>query len=807
MLIKCPKCNTHNPDKTKFCGECGTPLAPPEDIAVTETIETPKEELTTGSTFANKYRIIEELGKGGMGRVYKALDTEVNEKVAIKLLRSEISIDEKMIERFRNELKFARKIRHKNVCQMYDLNKDKDTYYITMEFVSGEDLKSLIKKMGRFSVDKTISIARQVCDGLEEAHKLEVVHRDLKPQNIMIDAEGNARIMDFGIARSLNEKSITGAGVMIGTPEYMSPEQVEGKEVDQRSDIYSLGVILYELVTGRVPFGGDTAFTIGVKHKSEIPEDPKKINIQIPENLSRLILKCLEKEKGKRYQNAADLLSELSKIEGTPYLEERFPQERKPETTRTGELGWRDSIAVLAFSDLSPQKDQEYFCDGMAEELINALTKVERLKVASKTSSFQFRDKSKDIEEIGKKLRVQTVLDGSVRKAGNRLRITVQLINVEDGYHIWSEKYDRDMEDIFAIQDEISLAIVDKLKVQLLREERAKLTKRYTESKEAYWLFLKGRYFWNRRFEGELNKAIEYFNQAIAKDPLYALAYSGIADCFSLIGLWGFHPPKEIYPKAKAAAKKALEIDISLSEAHNSLGFINAFYDWDWHAAECEFKNAIELNPKYATAHSWYSLYLAAMGRFDEAIDGQKRALELDPLSLVINAMMGLIFMLTGKYSDAVGQLQRTIEMDPNFLYAYLFLGQTYAVMEHKGAGEYYAQSIKAFRTAIDLSKGMTYALGHLGMSLSLAGQEDEATKILLQLEKVGKEKYVSPEQFFHLFHGLGEKDKALGYLEKMYEERTSFLTLYNVWAMTEDIRSTPTYKAIMKKMSLEKKM
>jgi len=804
MSNKCPKCDTYNPDTVKFCGECGTPLAPPEDIAVTETIEAPKEELTTGSTFANKYRIIEELGKGGMGQVYKALDTEVNEKVAIKLLKSEISTDEKTIERFRNELKFARKIRHKNVCQMYDLNKEKDTYYITMEYVSGEDLKSLIRKMGCLGVDKAVSIAKQVCDGLEEAHKLEVVHRDLKPQNIMIDAGGSARIMDFGIARSLSEISITGAGVMIGTPEYMSPEQVEGKEVDQRSDIYSLGVILYEMVTGRVPFEGDTAFTIGMKHKSEIPKDPQEINRLIPEDLSRLILKCMEKDKENRHKNTVDLLADLSKIESISSVGEGILQKKKPKTTKTGESGWRDSIAVLAFSDLSPQKDQEYFCDGMAEELINALTKVERLKVASRTSAFQFKDKSKDIEEIGKKLRVQAVLDGSVRKAGNRLRITVQLINVEDGYHIWSEKYDREMEDIFAIQDEISLAIVDKLKIKLLGEERAKLTKRYTESKEAYSLFLKGRYFWNRRDEGELNRAIEYFNQAIAKDPLYALAYSGIADCFSLIGLWGFHPPKEIYPKAKAAAKKALEIDESLSEAHNSLGFVNAFYDWDWHTAECEFKNAIELNPKYATAHSWYSLYLAAMGRLDESIDEQKRALELDPLSLIINAMMGTFFMFAGKYSDAVDQLQRTIEMDPNFLNAYIFLGQTYTVMEWKGLGNYYTKSIKAFEKAMSLSGGMTYVLGHLGMSYSLAGQKDDARKILHQLKKVGKEKYVSPEQFFHVFHGLSEQDKALGYLEKMYEERVSLLSLYNVWAMTENIRHTPTYKAIMKKMGLK---
>jgi tetratricopeptide (TPR) repeat protein len=301
-----------------------------------------------------------------------------------------------------------------------------------------------------------------------------------------------------------------------------------------------------------------------------------------------------------------------------------------------------------------------------------------------------------------------------------------------------------------------------------------------------------------------MNRAIEYFNQAIAKDPLYALAYAGIADCLNLIGLWGYLPPKEVFPKAKAAAEKALEIDESLSEAHNSLGFIHAFYDWDWQEAESEFKKAIKLNPKYATAHSWYSLYLTAMGRFDEAIEEQKLALDLDPLSLIINGMMGLIFMLTGKCSESVDQLQRATEMDPNFMMAYIFLGQTYTVMEWKGSGKYYADSIKALEKAASLSGDMNYVLGHQGMTYALAGQKDEAREILHRLEKLKEEKFVSSEPFFCVFHGLGEQDKALGYLEEMYEERTSFLALYKVWAMTENIRHTPTFEAIMKKMDLD---
>ena len=317
MVIKCPKCNTDNPDTQKFCGECATPLPSSEDIkvSITKTLETPKEELTSGSTFAGRYQIIEELGRGGMGRVYKATDTKIKEKVALKLIKPEIASDKNTIERFSNELKFARKIRHKNICQMFDLGEEQGAHYITMEYVSGQDLKGLIRQSGQLAIGTTISIAKQVCEGLAEAHRLGVVHRDLKPSNIMIDKEGSARIMDFGIARSLKAKGITGTDVMIGTPKYMSPEQVEGKEADQRSDIYSLGIILYEMVTGRVPFEGDTPFTIGVKHKSEIPKDPKELNVQIPDNLSHLILKCMEKEKDNRYQSAGEARSELENIE------------------------------------------------------------------------------------------------------------------------------------------------------------------------------------------------------------------------------------------------------------------------------------------------------------------------------------------------------------------------------------------------------------------------------------------------------------------------------------------------------------
>jgi len=592
-----------------------------------------------------------------MGRVYRVEDTKLKQEIALKLIKPEIAKDKKTIERFRNELKLAREIAHRNVCRMYDLNEEKSAHYITMEYVRGEDLRSSIRRFGHLPIEKSIFIAKQICEGLAEAHRLGVVHRDLKSNNIMIDKDGNVRIMDFGIARSLEAKGITGAGVMIGTPEYMSPEQVEGKEVNQRSDIYSLGVILYEMVTGRVPFEGDSPLSIAVKHKTESPPDPKDLNTQIPDDLSGLILRCLEKDKEIRYQSAGEVRSELENIEKGIPTTERIVSKRKQITSKeiTVTFGMRrlpvpalvfmiliitvlilwhpwsqketipalagkSSIAVLPFEDLSPQKNQGFLCEGFTESLINALTKVEDLRVPARTSSFSFEGKEQDIHEIGEKLNVKTVLRGSLQKSENRLRITAQLIDVVDESILWSEQYNRELEDVFKIQDEISLAIVDKLKGELLREERSKLTKRYTESIEAYNLYLKGRFFWNQRTIDGFKKGIEYFEQSIKKDPSYALAYSGLADCYNMLGEYDYLPPKEAYPKAKEAAQKALSIDSTLAQAHTSLAYVLLAYELDLNGAKKKYERAIQLNPNYGSAHQWYANCLSVLGRHDEAI-------------------------------------------------------------------------------------------------------------------------------------------------------------------------------------------
>jgi len=835
--MKCPNCHFDNPETQRFCGECGTQLSSLKDIhpEVTETLQTAIKELTTGSTFAGRYQVIEELGRGGMGRVYKVQDTDIKEKVALKLLRPEITLDKETVERFSNELKLARRISHRNVCRMFDLGRAEGTTFITMEFVPGEDLKSFIHRSKQLNIGTAISIAKQVCEGLEEAHRLGVIHRDLKPGNIMIDKDGDAKIMDFGIARSLSGRGITGAGVLIGTPEYMSPEQVEGKETDPRSDIYSLGVILYEMVTGQVPFEGDTPFTIGVKHKSEIPKDPAALNPAVPADLSAVILKCLEKDMEKRFSGAEDVLAELIKIEKGMPISERVLAKRKPFTSKEITVTFRfkklvapaliflvvviagvivrqrlprraalsrppglHSIAVLPFLDLSPEKGHEYLCEGIPETLINALKNIEGLWVPARASAFSFKGKEYNLSDIGLKLNVETVLEGSVLVIGDNLRLTPRLSNVKNGSQIWSDIYNKKLTDLFAIQDEIAQEIVKALKIELLGEKEAKIVKRYTENPEAYNFYLKGRYYWNKRTEEEVKKGIESFQQAIEKDPSYAAAYAGLADCYNVFGFYGVQPPKEAFPKAKAAALKALEIDQTLAEAHTSLAYTKLYYDWDWSGAEREFRLSLQLNASYPTTPHWYAEYFAAMGRLDEAVAEKKKASQLDPLSMIINTTIGWMDYFAHRYDQAIEQIKKALEIDPDFVPAHYWLGQACLL---KGS---FPEAILEFQKAMNLSKGSAYTVAGLAHAYAVSGQIAEAQNLLDRLIELSKTKYVSAYDVAEIYASLGKQDLALDWLEKAYEERSRALVFLKVEPKVDGLRTKPRFREIIKKMGLE---
>lgn len=818
------------------------------------------------------YRIIAPLRAGGMGEVYLAEDQRLCRKVAIKFLSPGSIADVRARKRLIREAQATAKLDHPNICAIYEVGEEADRSFIIMQYVEGETLADKILRQP-LELSEALDVAAQAADALAEAHSRGIIHRDIKPQNIMITPRGQVKILDFGLAKAVQgrssagsepttESQLTMAGVLAGTVPYMSPEQVQGKPVDARSDVFSLGVVLYEMLTGKQPFAAEnTATTISAILTRE-PLPLARYVGEVPAELERIVTKALRKDMEERYQTAKDFQIDLESLKREAKFESKtkrstraslndkktfesgesqatvqanrqpaIPQGDLPATqiiSRKGHLlrwlvrhkpalagvavillafvGGRvyfighskaiESIAVLPFVNVSGNPNAEYLSDGITESLINSLSELPHLKVMSRTSVFRYKGRETDAQAAGSELKVQAVLMGRVVQHGDELSISIELVDTRDNSHLWGEHYNRKLSDILVVQGEISQKISAKLRLKLEGEEEKLLTKRHTENTEAYQLYLMGRYYWNKRTPESLKKGIEYFQQAIDLDPKYALAYAGLADSYSLLGDYGALPPREVYPKAEAAAARALRIDDQLAEAHTSLAHARLF-EWDWSGAEREYKRAIELKPNYATAHQWYANSLIAVGRFTEALTETKRAMEIDPLSLIINEVAGRHLYLAGQYEEAIEQQHQTLELDSNFIPAHAALGMAYVQKAM------YEQAIAEFQKAIDLSGGNPDYIAELGHAYAASGERIKAQKVLDELKVLSKRRYVSPYSIARVCASLGEKDQAFAWLRKAYAEGNSELIFVKVEPVFKVIRSDWRFAELLKLVGL----
>jgi serine/threonine-protein kinase len=705
------------------------------------------------------YKILEKIGEGGMGVVYKAEDTKLKRTVALKFLPPEFMRDKEAKERFIQEAQAAAALNHPNICTVYEIDEADGHTFIAMEYLEGQSLKDKISS-GALEIEEALDTAVHIAEGLQEAHENGIVHRDIKPANIMLTNRGQAKIMDFGLAKLEWGVDLTKTATIMGTVAYMSPEQAKGEKVDHRTDIWALGAVLYEMLSGVRPFKSSHDQAAIYAILNEKPEPLSLLRKDIPDVLEKIVFKALAKTPTQRYKNMGELLRNLKRIS---FVSIPTDEEKK-------------SIAVLPFVDMSPQKDQEYFCDGLAETLINALTHISELHVVARTSAFSFKGEKLDVREIGQKLNVKTVLEGSLQKAGNRIRITAQLINIIDGYHLWSEKYDRNMEDIFDIQDEISLAIVDNLKVKLLGREKAAVVKRYTDDLEAYDLHLKGRFYTEMFTPKGFEKAIECFEKALKIDGNFALAYIDMGIVMRFITLFGNLSPNDVIPKMRAYAEKALEIDKNLGDAHCLLAICHMTYDWDWPAAEEELKQALTLNPNSSYIHLYHSLFLLFIEKHDDAVAESRRARELDPLSSLINFFVGHILYFAGRYDESIKELQVLLTMNPNYYLPHFCLGYNYRKKSLMN------EALAEYEKAYTLSGGVPWTVMLLATALYETGNKDRAKKLLISLQDRSKHEYIAPVCFYFIHRTFGNSDDASYWLEKAYEEHDGFLCYCRVF-------------------------
>jgi TolB-like protein len=737
------------------------------------------------------YEVLEKLGEGGMGVVFKARDLRLERLVALKFLPARLVGSGDQVARFEQEARAISALNHPHIASIHDVGEVEGQRFLVLEYLPGGTLKAKLRQLQaegeRLPAGQALSYSLQIAEALGHAHRRGIVHRDVKTDNAMFTEEGALKITDFGLAKLADSGDLTQTGHTVGTAAYMSPEQAQGLPVDHRSDIFSLGIVVFEMFSGELPFQGKTGMAVLYEIVNAAPPAVSERRSDAPPRLDQILRRMLEKQRERRFQTMEQVMGELR---GVAREIERGSTSSQPRAAAAS------AIAVLPFANVSPDPENEYFSDGLTEDLITALSQIEGLRVVARTSAFQFKGKAHDVREIGRQLSVGTVLEGSVRKAGERVRITAQLVSVADGFQLWSERFDREMRDVFAIQDEISRAIVKALQLKLAAGAPPRLVKHYSGNIEAYNLVLKGRYYWNKWTEEGFRKGMELYSQAIAADPRYAPAYAGLADSFNLLGFWGMSPPKEVMPNAKALAMKALELDETLAEAHTSLGMVRILYDWDWAGAEPEFLRALELNPGEAGARLAYAMtFLAPAGRVKEAIEQMRRARELDPLSLVINTYLGVLYSFARDPDKAIPQLQATLELDPAFAEAHRSLGWAYYL---KGRME---DATAAFEKARSLGGNTPFLLADLSWNYAAQGRLAAARDRLRELLELREQTYVSPYCLAIVQLGLGEIDQCFAWLEKAFEERSGWLTWLKTSPAFERLGGHPRLVELQKRV------
>lgn len=732
----------------------------------------------------DRYDIERILGRGGMAVVHLAEERKHQRKVAIKVLREDVGVSVGA-ERFLREIGIAARLSHPHIVPLIDSGQSNGLLYYVSPFVPGGSLRDKLDKETKLVIDEAIRIASEVGAGLDYAHRNGFVHRDVKPENILF-ADGHALLADFGIAHactSANEEPLTQGGIALGTPEYMSPEQASGaNDIGIATDIYALGCVVYEMLAGTPPFKGSSAIAVMARHVTEKPKPIRLVRPEVPPHIEHALARALAKMPEQRFATISEFTAAL--------------QQPQRDLARRGATATR-SIAVLPFVNASPDPDNEYLSDGITDELIDALAKVSGLRVASRTSVFALKGKPQDVRAIGALLDVSEVLEGTLRRSGQDLRITVQLTSTANGALVWSHRYDRRLDDVFAIQDEIARTIVNTLRATSFADLADPAVNRGTNSVQAYGLYLRGRYAWNSRTQEGVAEGIRYFEQAIEADSNYALAYTGLADSYALALDYRSVPVNEGFERAKLYSRKALELDEGLAEAHASLAWSLFIYDWDWNAAAIEFSRAIQLDPRYATAHQWYCFLLASQGRFEEALIEAHTAQELDTGSVSVRRTLGYVYFYARRFDQAKYHLYRAIEMNPLAEESYRVLGLILSFSND------HVEAERVLREALDLPGAVTYTRATLALALARAGDMTYAKETLPDLEAKRASDYVSPVELVTAYIALGDNDRAIDWMEKAYEERRGWMAYLNVHPVVDPLRNEPRFKVLVRKMGL----